>query len=69
MAKRNKKRRYIYNPNQADFLVDMKCTFLCTGLHPKTKCQYWIFEVNESLNIAMKIWKQRKINDATRSQR
>ena len=61
--------KYIYNPKQADFLVDMKCTFIKTGIHSKTKCQYWVFEINESLNIAMKIWKQRKINVATGLQR
>ena len=63
--KRVENGKYIYNPKQADFLVDMKCTFIDTGIHSKTKRQYWIFEINDTLNIAMKIWKQRSYNCAT----
>lgn len=41
---------FCYSIDLRTFLKTRGFNYVCTGLHPKTKRQFWLFERNERLN-------------------
>lgn len=49
-------KKYIYNPIQANFLISNGCYVIGTGINTKTKNTYWIFNNDDTYNLAMTKW-------------
>lgn len=45
-----------YDINFHKYLKEKGIMDLIYGLHPKTKCVFWVYERNERFNIELKKW-------------
>lgn len=41
---------FCYSLDLRTFLRSRGFTYICTGLHPKTQRQFWLFERSQTLN-------------------
>ena len=48
-----------YSTNLRDFISNKGIKSKITGLHPKTKCQFWVYIEDEVLDKCLKEWKLR----------